>query len=125
MTRTDWPESKMSFGEVVRAQRVQRGWSQQQLANRAGMNRSHIGTIETKPGLPQYKTIVSIAKALGVTPRELLAPTGTTIMEAAAPYTTDLESDELIALYDRLSDDDRARLVAIARALWQLTDRAW
>ena len=33
------------------------------------MNRSHIGGIETKPGLPQYATIVSIAKAFGMTPR--------------------------------------------------------
>lgn len=49
-----------TFGETVKAERVKRGWSQQVLANRAEMNRSHIGGIETKPGLPQYATIVSM-----------------------------------------------------------------
>jgi len=58
----------MTFGETVKAERVKRGWSQQRLANLAGMNRSHIGGIETKPGLPQYATITSIAKAFGMTP---------------------------------------------------------
>lgn len=111
-----------TFGETVKAERVRRGWSQQTLANRAEMNRSHIGAIETKPGLPHYATIVSIAKAFGMTPRELLSPSGTTIMEAAAPYSVDVESDELVAIYDLLSEDDRTRLVALARALWQLTE---
>mgnify|MGYP001161680458 CR=1 FL=1 len=114
--------TEMTFGETVKAERVKRGWSQQVLANRAGMNRSHIGGIELKPGLPQYGTIVSIAKAFGMTPRELLAPTGTTIMEAAAPYDVGIEADELVALFDLLSEDDRDRLVAIARALWQRTE---
>ena len=80
----------MTFGEAVKAERVKRGWSQQVLANRAGMNRSHIGGIELKPGLPQYGTIVSIAKAFGMTPRELLArperpswkPPRTTMLES-------------------------------------------
>lgn len=111
-----------TFGETVKEERVKRGWSQQRLANLAHMNRSHIGGIETKPGLPQYATIVSIAKAFGMTPRELLAPSGTTIMQAAAPHDIGVDSDELIAVFDLLSDDDRDRLVAIARALWQRTE---
>ncbi len=41
--------TEMTFGETVKAERVKRGWSQQVLANRAGMNRSHIGGIELKP----------------------------------------------------------------------------
>lgn len=114
--------TNLTFGESVKAERVKRGWSQQRLANLAGMNRSHIGGIETKPGLPQYATIVSIAKAFGMTPKELLAPSGTTIMEAAAPYDVGVDTDELVALFDLLSDDDRDRLVAIARALWQRTE---
>lgn len=113
--------TKPTFGETVKEERVRRGWSQQVLANRAEMNRSHIGGIETKEGLPRYSTIVSIAKAFGMTPRELLAPSGATIMQAAGPEGPDVESDELLALFDLLSEDDRDRLVAIARALWQRT----
>lgn len=111
-----------SFGDVIRRERVARGWSQQRLANAAGLNRSHVTTIETgKIGMPQYETVQALAKALGMLPRELIEPTGQTIMEARGEYSTDVESDELVQLFDRLPDDDRARLVAIARALYQLS----
>lgn len=112
-----------TFGEVVKRERTARGWSQQRLANAAGLNRSHITTIELgKIGMPQYETVQAIAKAFGMLPRELLDPTGQTIMEARGTYSTDdVESDELVQLFDRLPDADRDRLVAIARALYQLS----
>ena len=112
-----------SFGDVIRRERVARGWSQQRLANAAGLNRSHVTTIETgKIEMPQYDTVQALAKALGMLPRELIEPTGKTIMEARGEYgTDDVESDELVQLFDRLTDDDRQRLVAIARALYQLS----
>lgn len=34
------------FGEVVREQRAQRGWSQERLAEAADLNRSYLGEIE-------------------------------------------------------------------------------
>ena len=112
-----------TFGEVVRRERTARGWSQQHLANEAGLNRSHVTTIEGgKIGMPQFDTVQSIAKAFGMLPRELIEPTGQTIMEArGATGTADVESDELLQLYNRLPDDDRDRLNAIARALYQLS----
>ena len=112
-----------TFGEVVRRERTARGWSQQHLANEAGLNRSHVTTIEGgKIGMPQFDTVQAIAKAFGMLPREILEPTGQTIMEARGAYSTDdVESDELLQLYNRLPDDDRDRLVVIARALYQLS----
>lgn len=112
-----------TFGEVVRRERVSRGWSQQRLANEAGLNRSHLTTIEGGGiGMPRFETIQALAKAFGMVPRELIDPTGKTILEArGATGTDDIESDELVQLFDRLSDDDRDRLIAIARALYQLS----
>ena len=112
-----------SFGEVIRRERTARGWSQQHLANEAGLNRSHVTTIEGgKIGMPQFDTVQALAKAFGMLPRELIEPTGQTIMEARGAYSVDdVESDELVQLFNRLGDADRARLVAIARALYQLS----
>ena len=72
-----------TFGEVVRRERNARGWSQQHLANEAGLSRSHVTTIEGgKIEMPQYDTVQAIARALGMLPRELIEPTGKTIMES-------------------------------------------
>lgn len=42
MTRT----LRQRFGQVVRMTREDRGWSQEQLAGRADLNRSYLGEIE-------------------------------------------------------------------------------
>ena len=115
-----------TFGEVVRRERNARGWSQQHLANEAGLSRSHVTTIEGgKIEMPQYDTVQAIARALGMLPRELIEPTGKTIMESRGVYSADadadVETDELVQLFDRLPHEDRARLVAIARTLYQMS----
>ncbi|MBA2707653.1 MAG: helix-turn-helix transcriptional regulator [Gemmatimonadaceae bacterium] len=113
-----------TFGQVVKRERAARGWSQQRLANEAGLNRSHVGQIERQDGgiaFPQYETILAISRAFGLIPRQLIEPTGRTIMEASGQYKTDdTEVDELVQLFNRLPDDDRDRLIAIARAFYQL-----
>lgn len=115
-----------TFGEALKAERERQGLSQQRLANLSAVNRSHIASIEsTKPGTieePEYDTIVRLAAGLGVTPAALLAPTGRSVMEAASVYMVDVESDEIVALFNRLDDADRKRLIAIARALWRLNE---
>jgi len=110
-----------NFGEVIRRERTARGWSQQRLANEAGLNRSHVTTIEGGSiDMPQLKTVQALARAFGVLPQQLIEPTGRTIMELLPP-ANDVESDELVQLFDMLPDADRDRLVAIARALYQLS----
>lgn len=62
------------FGKTVRGQREQRRWSQEQLADEAGLNRSYVGEIERGASTASLLTIIKLAQAFGVAPGELLDP---------------------------------------------------
>ena len=65
-------EISIKFGEKVRAIRVQKGLSQEQLAHIAGVDRTYIGMIERAEKNVTLVTIEKIANALSVTINELL-----------------------------------------------------
>ena len=60
------------FGEVVRKLREKRGWTQEQLAERAEMNASYLGFVERGDNVPTLTIIIQIAEGLGIGPDELL-----------------------------------------------------
>jgi transcriptional regulator with XRE-family HTH domain len=62
------------FGEHLRELRVARNLTQERLAELAGVDRNYIGQIERGERNVALVNIVRIARALGVPPRELLAP---------------------------------------------------
>lgn len=51
--------------------RKQRGWSQVELANQAGLTQSHVSRLESGMHSPSSLTVEKIAKAFGVPPSEL------------------------------------------------------
>jgi transcriptional regulator with XRE-family HTH domain len=105
-----------TFGQRLRKIRHAHGMSQVALAESAGMDRSHVIKIETGRIMhPEPETVFRLARALGISTVELVPP------EHVQQPGTDVESDELVSLYSVLTDDDRVRLVAIARALYQLS----
>lgn len=61
------------FGGVVRRSRETNGWSQEVLADRAGLNRSYLGEIERGCAVPSLTTISKIALALEVSLSALIA----------------------------------------------------
>jgi len=61
------------FGERVRRLRQAKGLSQEELAFRAGVHRTYLGSIERGERNPALKNIAAIAGALGVTLSELFA----------------------------------------------------
>jgi transcriptional regulator with XRE-family HTH domain len=61
------------FGGVVRRSRETNGWSQEVLAERAGLNRSYLGEIERGSAVPSLMTIAKIAHALEVRLSTLIA----------------------------------------------------
>ena len=61
------------FGGAVRQSREQHGWSQEVLADRAGLNRSYLGEIERGSSVPSLATISKIAQALNMNMSTLLA----------------------------------------------------
>ena len=80
-----WPtaraaQSEMLDGRAVlaanlKALREQRSLSQESLAERAGLTRSYLGTIERGRHNVPLDTLCRIAWALGREPRDLLTPT--------------------------------------------------
>lgn len=52
------------FGRVIRQLREQRGWSQEQLAHRAELNRTYMGEIERATAMASLATAAKLAHAL-------------------------------------------------------------
>jgi DNA-binding XRE family transcriptional regulator len=61
------------LGREMRRLRVARGWSQAQLAARAGVSRQLVGAVEAGRHLPRVDAGAALATALGVTVEALLA----------------------------------------------------
>lgn len=61
-----------NVGDRIRALRVQRNWSQEDLAEVAGLHRTYISGVERATRNPTLSSIVRIATALGVEPWQLL-----------------------------------------------------
>ena len=65
------PDAEL-FGTVVRELREARGWTQEELAERANMNASYLGFVERGDNVPTLTIIIQIAEGLRVGPEELL-----------------------------------------------------
>jgi transcriptional regulator with XRE-family HTH domain len=65
------PEAE-KFGAIVRTLREERGLTQDQLAERAGVSATYIGFIERGDNVPTLTIILQIASALKVRSSELL-----------------------------------------------------
>jgi transcriptional regulator with XRE-family HTH domain len=61
------------FGAVIRELREARGWSQEQLAGQASLNRSYMGEIERATAMPTLATAEKLAHALEVSLSTLIS----------------------------------------------------
>lgn len=62
----------VSFGNVIRSHRLALGISQEELADRAGLHRTYIGSVERGERNVSIINIYAIARALGTKPGVLL-----------------------------------------------------
>lgn len=65
------PSSDPDVGSVLRAFRVARGLSQEQVAAKAKMHRNHLGGVERGEKSPTFKSVGRVLRVLGVTWAEL------------------------------------------------------
>jgi transcriptional regulator with XRE-family HTH domain len=61
-----------TFAQNVRTLRLQKGWSQEELARRADLHRTYIGAIERHERNVSLLNVERIAKALKVDAKDLL-----------------------------------------------------
>ena len=69
--RTRPIDHRIEFGQRVRALRRGRGWSQERLAEAAGLHRNYIGGVERGERNIGLDNVYALAAALGVTVRDL------------------------------------------------------
>ncbi len=62
-----------SFGQAVRNKRISAGLTQEELADRAGLDRSYMGGVERGDRNPSLSVIEKIAEGLGITLAELFS----------------------------------------------------
>lgn len=62
------------FGAHIRKLREKKGWSQETLAEEAGLHTVQISHLENGANEPKLRTILALAKAFGMTASELLKP---------------------------------------------------
>jgi HTH-type transcriptional regulator/antitoxin HipB len=67
---------RYELAEAIRARREELGWSQRQLAERAGMTQPGIARFEAGGTTPTLPLLERLASALGLTLTISLAPTG-------------------------------------------------
>lgn len=81
-------------GARVRALRRGRRWTQEQLAERAGLSYKFVGEIERGRGNPTIETLARLAQALGVDTGQLFPQAGT-IADISSPGDYHLSKREM------------------------------
>ena len=61
----------VSFGEIVRTKRLERGWTQTDLAEKVGLSRTSVTNIEIGRQRILLSDLFDFAAAFGVSPRSL------------------------------------------------------
>ncbi|MBV8546827.1 MAG: helix-turn-helix transcriptional regulator [Acidobacteria bacterium] len=60
------------FGEVVRGVRKGHAWTQEDLAERAGLTTTYVGQVERGDKVPSLTVVLKLALALELTPSDML-----------------------------------------------------
>jgi len=61
------------FGKLLRAHRDAKGYSQEELAHEAGLTRNYISLLELGQKSPTLRTMVRLAKSLGISVSTFIA----------------------------------------------------
>lgn len=110
----------MNIGERIRYKRVEKGWSQRDLAEKMGYsNHSTVGKIETgKVDLPQSK-VVQFAEVLGVSVAYLMGweemqKKNSTLAELTVRMRKDEEFLSVVKIISELSPEQLASIKQVA-----------
>jgi transcriptional regulator with XRE-family HTH domain len=70
------PEIEKKLGDAIRAKRLEKGWSQEELSFESGLHRTYIGAVERGEKNLTVKNLVRIAHSLGVQASVLMTGAG-------------------------------------------------
>ncbi|MCX7620970.1 MAG: helix-turn-helix domain-containing protein [Acidimicrobiales bacterium] len=94
------------MSDRIRALREELGWSQAELADRAGVSRQLVGAVERGLHRPNVDAALALARALGCSVEELFAPSpdepvpvfGTELPPAGSPLTVARVGEQLVVI---------------------------
>lgn len=75
-TRSTVPKLRLLIARRIRAERSRLGISQEELAERTGLHRTYIGSVERGERNVSVDNVERIARGLGVQPQDLLSDGG-------------------------------------------------
>lgn len=93
------------FGIRVRAARRQKGMTQEELAEKAGISASFLGHIERGSRIASLETLVLLCNALQVTPQALLTASLNEGFSAHMPNSLSMDDRTRISSFLRLAQD--------------------
>ena len=99
----------VSIGKRIRACREQKGWNQEEFAEKVGLSIPYIGMIERGEKVPKLETFVRIANTLEVTSDLLLAD-----VLQVQPYA---DTSAISARINSLDRDGRDRIYDVVNTL--------
>ena len=101
------PPGAGSLGQRIAALRVDRGWTQQQLADRLGISRVAVSHLETDLNTPGERTVALLAGVFRMEPHDLVAGTSYPVAKA----------DRLPLVVARWTEVEH-QLALLSRDLW-------
>lgn len=101
----------MTLGERIRELRTVKGWTQDELAERAGLNGRHLSRFENDHVRPRAQTLRSLAEAFGTTVEELQSPNAKEDVASLIP------DQELFHQFQAVCQMDQQDIEAVKRIL--------
>lgn len=112
----------MSLGENLKALRKKKGWTQQQLAEVAGIKLTHISTLEKNDSDPKLSTIGKLIEALGCSANDLIVTPGkagiSTVLRNYLERTAELPTEDkllLVRLIDKFMAAESLRIAGYSK----------
>jgi transcriptional regulator with XRE-family HTH domain len=100
-----------SAGNTIRVLRKQKGFSQEALAERAGLHPNYIGAIERAEKNPTILSLAAITSSLDVSLEEFFSIVELSNRSKKNPYL------QIIELFDELDEKGKAHFLKIAREI--------
>jgi transcriptional regulator with XRE-family HTH domain len=117
-----WQAQRQTLGAFIRTQRKMANLSLRQLAELTSLSNPYLSQIERGLHQPSVRVLKALSDALNLSAETLLAQAG--LIDSVTGESADADgtgqksrTEEVIGTDDRLSDDQKAALIAVYRSM--------
>lgn len=110
--------NKLEFSEWLNEERNKRGWTQNELARRAGMTSSGVSQVITRRTFPGPEFCRGVARALGVPPERVFRKAGLLPPRIIGGDNSE-ERKKLLDYFDAVGKHERQAILAVASTLYE------